>query len=220
MSSRRRSGDGHRPDCGTAAMRRPPRRLSPRIRAAAGHRGVVAPAVGVEPLPRHRVAVAAEHAAEVGRRALLSGPDRQGVAVEVVYVVQRVALVVVEAARDLLARRGVGERVVQVADHLHPGDSLPVLHQVHALEQEEAPAHPLIGHGAHSTARDLPGPDQPIQRLHLRAGLRRLRCTFGRTHRELLLVRIVFRASPAPRVKSNAGRTATGRCWSTRRRQA
>ena len=105
------------------------------------------------------VAVVAERAPVVRRRVPLPGPDRQGVPLELVDVVDGVARVGVEAALYLLARLGT-ERTF-VPDDLDALDPLPVLPpEVNTLDQEEAALHPLVGDRSSHVAGDLPGADQ------------------------------------------------------------
>jgi hypothetical protein len=105
------------------------------------------------------VAVVAERAPVVRRRVPLPGPDRQGVPLELVDVVEGVARVGVEATLYLLARLGT-ERPL-VTDDLDSRDLLTVLMpEIDALDQEEAALHPLVGDRSSHVAGDLPGADQ------------------------------------------------------------
>src|SRR6266498_5591869 len=81
------------------------------------------------------VAARAELAPVISGRALLAAPDGEGVALQLVHVVQRVALVVVVARLDVLAWRGFLE-LPFASDDLDALDPLPVLLEIDVLDEE------------------------------------------------------------------------------------
>src|SRR5688500_17233659 len=103
---------------------------------------LVAATPRVVPGAAEGVAVVAKGAPVIRRRPPLSSPDREGVPLELVDVIERVACVGVEATLYLLAR--IGAEGPFVPDDLDALDPLPVLLEVDALEEEEAAFHPLI----------------------------------------------------------------------------
>src|SRR5919112_6033964 len=103
--------------------------------------GEPVPATRVHPFARTCVTVLAEHASGVRRGTLLSGPDRQGVPLQLVDVVKGIARVAVEARLYLLARLGPeGPFVPNDLDALNP---LSVVLEIDVLDKEEAALHPL-----------------------------------------------------------------------------
>src|SRR5215207_7879420 len=104
---------------------------------------LVTAAPRVVPRAREGVTVAAERAPVIRRGALLSAPDREGVYLQLVDVVDGVTRVVVEAGLYVLARLGP-ERPL-VTDDLDALDLLPVLLEFDTLAEEEAALHPLVG---------------------------------------------------------------------------
>src|SRR6266498_615096 len=90
------------------------------------------------------VAARAELAPVISGRALLAAPDGEGVALQLVHVVQRVALVVVVARLDVLAWRGFLE-LPFASDDLDALDPLPVLLEIDVLDEEERAVQPLVG---------------------------------------------------------------------------
>ena len=123
-----------------------------------------------EPIPATRVhlfagtcvTVFAERALGVRRGTLLSGPNREGVPLQLVDVVEGVASVAVEVRLYLLARLGT-ERPF-VPDDLDALNPLPVLlPEVDALEEEEAAFHPLEGDPSLHVPEHLPRAHQDVQ---------------------------------------------------------
>src|SRR5215210_6645193 len=119
------------------------------------------------------VAVLAQGAPVVGGRAPLPEPDREGIPLELVGVVEGGSRVGVEAA--LYVRAGLLPQGALVADDLHAGaHPAVILHEAGPLYQEEATLHPLVGHPPPHVPRELPGADQPVQFPEGGAGLARL----------------------------------------------
>src|SRR5688572_19246393 len=100
-------------------------------RRDAGHGRVVTAAAGVHPGAVDGIAVGAERAPVVGRRAAFAAPDRERVALDLVDVVQRVALGVVEAGHDV--HTGLHTERPVVADDLHTADLSTVVVHVDVL---------------------------------------------------------------------------------------
>ncbi len=117
-------------------------------------------AIWIMPDAREDIAVLAKGTPVVRCRTPLSGPDREGVALQIVVdVVDGVARAAVEAALYLLARRFSEQPLVP--DDLEALDLLPVLlPEVDALEEEEAALHPLVGHRPPHVPGHLPLTDQ------------------------------------------------------------
>src|SRR5918994_608761 len=145
--------------------RRPRERRSP----DPGRYGLVAAAPRVVPGAAEHVPVPAKGALVVGGRAPAPEPDGQGVAFELVGVVERVARVGVEAALHVGAR--LAPQRPLVADDLY---ALGLRSEVDVLDEEEAALHPLVGDRPPHVPGELPGADQPIQPLEVRARLARL----------------------------------------------
>src|SRR6266511_805793 len=108
-----------------------------------GH-GRVVTAAWIHPRSGDGVAARAEFAPVISGRALLAAPDGEGVALQLVHVVQRVALVVVVARLDVLAWRGFLE-LPFASDDLDALDPLPVLLEIDVLDEEERAVQPLVG---------------------------------------------------------------------------
>src|SRR5574342_748022 len=103
----------------------------------------VSASAGIDPRARKRVAVGAKRAPVVGRRALLTTPNRQRVTVDLVHVVERHAIQEAVVARfDIWARRLA--RGVEIPDELDALDLLAILRQVDVLDQKEAAFSPFI----------------------------------------------------------------------------
>src|SRR5215207_3230568 len=121
---------------------------------------LVTAAARVVPGAREGFAVTAERAPVVRRGALLPAPDREGVPLQLVDVVEGVARVVVEARLYLLAR--LFPEGPLVADDLDALDLLTVLFELDALEQEKASFHPLVGNPSLRASGQLPRADQSV----------------------------------------------------------
>ena len=105
-----------------------------------GH-GEPIPPSRVHPFARTRVTVLAERPSGVRWGTPLPGPDREGVPLQLVDVVEGVARVAVEARLYVLARLGPeGPFVPDDLDALNPMFGAP---EVDALDEEEAAFRPL-----------------------------------------------------------------------------
>ncbi len=99
------------------------------------------PATRVHPFARTRVTVLAERASGVRWGTLLSGPDREGVPLQLIDIVEGVSRVAVEARLYLLAR--LGPEPPLVPDDLDALDPMLGPPEVDALDEEEAAFRPL-----------------------------------------------------------------------------
>ncbi len=127
-----------------------------------GH-GEPIPATRVHPFARTRVTVLAERPSGVRWGTPLPGPDREGVPLQLVDVVEGITRVAVEARLYLLARLGTERPFVpDNFDALNPLAGPP---EIDALDEEEAALHPLVGDRPPHVPGELPGADQPVLAL-------------------------------------------------------
>lgn len=123
--------------------------------------GRFVPAAGVCPGSGKGVAVLAERALVIGRGTDRPGPDREGVAVQFIHVVERLARATVVARPNLSA--GSLSKGLQVPYYFY-ACILPLLMlKIDVLDEEEAAFHPLVGNRPLRFSRYLPGAHQPVQ---------------------------------------------------------
>src|ERR671911_1755456 len=128
--------------------------------AGPGHGELITATTRIHPLARTCLDILAKFTLGIRRGTPLPSPDREGVSLQFVDVVEGISRIAVEARLYLLTRCGTEGSCVP--DDLDAFDPLAVLLEIDVLDEEEAAFHPLVGHRSLHFTRHLPRANQPL----------------------------------------------------------
>ncbi len=112
------------------------------------------------------VAVEAKRPLVIRWRTFLPSPDREGIPLEFIDIVEGIAGRAIETRFDVQTR--LFSKWTQMSNDLKAADSVAVVLKINMLQEEKAPFHPFVGHLALCLAGEVPRPDQYIQTFQIR----------------------------------------------------